>query len=164
MATKITFNYEKTHTIGYNGGYVKAQPALTSSSRLYVIYNPATTHPVYVGTADDVQDRFGGRIDVCRELGFSQTEMNPILIFVVQIKIDGTPMTPGQYGISGGIDVEHLLIRTYMTQLNYNVRNVNKVSQFYNGTGSKIEWDLVNSAGITNFGVHSYSLNNGHSL
>ncbi len=164
MPTVVTFNYEKTHTVGYKDGYVKAIPALTTSSRLYVIYNATTTHPVYVGTSDDVQNRFGNRIDVCRELGYSQAQMDPISIFVVQIKIDGTPMTPGQYGVSGGIDVEHLLIRTYLRQVNVNVRNAVKLGIFTNSTGGKLSWNLENNAGIANFGTHNYYLNNNQSF
>ncbi len=164
MATKVTFNYEKYHTVGYDSGTVAVKPALTTSARLYVIHNETTNYKVYVGTATDVKDRFKGRIDVCRELGFSQEQMDAISFFVVQIKIDDTPAPPDKYGWSGGIDVERLLIRTYMQKIGWSVRNSVKTEQFQNGTGGTLQWELVNNAGIINFGTHNYSLTNGSSL
>jgi hypothetical protein len=165
MATTIKFNYEKAHTVGYDGGYVTVKPALTTSKRLYVIHNETTNNKVYVGTATDVQDRFKGRIDVCRELGFSPEQMDPISFFVVQIKIDDTPAPPDQYGHSLGIDVEHLLVRTYMQKIGWSVRNVVKTSTFLNPTGTELKWELVNGANITGFGGPcSYSLAKGGSL
>ena len=67
---------------------------------------------------------------------------------------------------SGGgwdIDVEWLLIRTYLKELNLSVRNINKIGSFHNGTDGTIEWDLIDNAAL-GFGRHSYKLNKGYDL
>jgi hypothetical protein len=163
----VTYNYESQHTFVYQGGLVLPKPALTNGSRLYVIQNDSTTHNIYVGTALHVNDRFGPRATVCRELGFSQIDMDDIKIFVVQISIDGVAATPGDTGVSTAagysIDVEWLLIRTYVEELHLSVRNINKLSQFHNGLATRINWNLVDNAGI-GFGGHNYYLNAGFFL
>ena len=124
---KITYNYEKRHDLVYEGGYVKVKPALTSGARLYVIQNDSTDYKIYVGTAFNVSDRFDPRTTACRELGFSQIQMDPVWIFVVQILINDKSAPPGDNGVSSGdgytVDVEQLLIRTYLQELKLSVRN-----------------------------------------
>ncbi len=152
MANKVNFNYCSMHTVDNVNGVVSATPALPGQSRLYVIYNGSTNRPVYVGTASNVQNRFAGRLEVCRELGFSDDQLGPISVMVVQILVNGAPATPGDIGISAGIDVEALLIRTYLMHLQWNVRNIQKVTPFTNGTGTVLQWTLTNACGIPNFG------------
>jgi hypothetical protein len=164
---KITYNYEKRHDLVYQGGLVMVKPALGSGSRLYVIQNDSTDFKIYVGTALHLDDRFDPRVTACRELGFSQIQMDPVWIFAVQVLIDDKPAPPGDKGISSGggwdIDVEWLLIRTYLQELKLSVRNINKIGPFYNGTGGPILWDLVDNAAL-GFGRHAYKLNSGYYL
>lgn len=168
VATDVEFNYKSTHVINFNGGYVSYYPAIPQDARLYVIYNDSTDRHVYVGTATNVQNRFNPRIEALREFGFSEDQLKKIFIMIVQIKIDGYNKPPDNYGKAGDnpeIDVEHLLVRTYVEKLNVNARNIDKASKkFKNETGGKLTWSLVNNAGIQNFGVHNYGLDTGKSL
>jgi hypothetical protein len=154
VAITVTFNYCSTHAIRNVNGLVSAVPALPAQSRLYVIHNATTNRPVYVGTANNVQNRFGCRLEASRELGFGNDELTPITVMVVQILVGGVASTPGDSGISSNIDVEALLIRTYLQHLQWNVRNIQKVTPFTNGTGTVLQWSLVNGCGIANFGGH----------
>lgn len=165
MPILINYNYVSIHTINYNNGNINAVYALPQASRLYVIVNGTTGHPVYIGTADNVQNRFTPRLEAMRELGFNQNALNPIQVLVIQTQVNGVNTTPGNTGIAGGIDVEHLLIRTYMGHLNLPVRNIQKTAAFQNASGQRIDWTLTNNAGIVNFGgPYAYHLNNGTQL
>jgi hypothetical protein len=165
MPINIDFNYNVTNNIVINNGLVTANPAINQASRLYVIHNPATNRPIYVGTAANLQDRFDPRLRAMREMGFSQVELNNILVMEVQIQVDGVNRTPGDNGVAGGVDVEHLLIRTYIQNIGVNVRNIQKTAEFNNNTGQQINWTLNNNAGIQNFGgPHNYNLANGNNL
>jgi len=149
----VNFNYLKQYALINNNGLIQTVPALPSSSRLYVIYNNSTNRPYYIGTAVSLKNRFSPRLEVIREMGFDQNCLDEILIFEIQIEVDGKFRTPGDDGIAGGIDVEHLLIRTYINSLNENVRNIQKVTPFINNTGTLLSWNLLNSAGnIPGFG------------
>ena len=100
-----------------------------------------------------------------REVGFDQPTVAQALIMVIQIQVNGANATPGNDGISGGIDVEHLLIRTYIRHIGVNVRNIQKVGPFQNSTGELLRWSLVNNAGIDGFGgPYDYTLANGATL
>ncbi len=161
-AKTVEFKYKSAHTIALVDGFANASPALTSDSRLYVIYNTSTNNHVYVGTADNVKKRFKDRLAACRELGFSGDGLDSILVFVVQILVNDIPAPPHDTGISDGIDVEHLLIRTYTAKLGKSTRNWSKTAQFTNGVGGKLSWSLINDCGIQSFGgPYSYSLTNG---
>lgn len=152
MPTRIDFNYVSVHRVRNNHGLVEALPALPQDRRLYVIYNNSTNRPFYIGTAANIQDRFEPRFAAMREMGMNQVALDEILIMVVQIQVDGVN-TPPVAGVSGGIDVEHLLIATYIGGLNFNVRNIQKVGTFTNNTGGVLDWHLNNVVGIPNFGV-----------
>lgn len=156
----IIFDYEATHRLIRNvNGYVTIQPALPNRSRLYVIFNDSTNRTVYVGTAESVQDRFKDRIDAVQHLGFSQSQLDAIFIAVIHITFDGKNTPPHDDGKAQGVDVEHLLIRTYITPLGCLVRNTLKTEQFLNKSGQTLTWELKNSAGIANFGgPYNYKL------
>ncbi|MGH1384418.1 hypothetical protein [Kordia sp.] len=165
MPINIDFNYNFTNSIVINDGLVTANPAIHQASRLYVIHNPATNRPVYVGTSANLRDRFILRLEIIREMGFSQVELNNIIVMEVQIQIDGVNRTPGEDGVAGGIDVEHLLIRTYIQNIGLNVRNIQKTAVFNNNTGEQINWTLNNNADIEGFGgPYNYNLANENSL
>ncbi len=148
----VNYIYESSHVIAYNNGAISAYPALPATNRLYVVYNSSTNRAVYVGTSTDVQNRFDARLKACRELGFNAAQLDPVLIFVVRIVVNGVASPPGNSGVSSGINVEHLLIRTYDVHINCGVRNIDITGQFTNGTGGILTWTLVNQANIGNFG------------
>jgi hypothetical protein len=164
VATTVSYSYETRHTVNYNGGYISIKPALPQKPRLYVIVNTATAYPFYIGTAVDVQDRFDVRVKSIRDMGFSATELGTILIYVVQVKVNGNPSPPDKHGVSSGIDVEHLLIRTYIANFKVNVRNASKVNQFTNTTSGTLSYDFTDLTGhISEFPI-SYSLGSKKSL
>ncbi len=156
MTITVNFNYESIHRLANTDGIVSASPAIPRAGRLYVILNNSTARTVYVGTSSDVKARFVSRLQVIREMGF---DVGSPTIFIVQIQINTVYTQPGDDGIADGIDVEHLLIRTYVKLLGLNVRNVTKWGVFRNTTTDKLIWSLNNQAGITDFGgPYRYSL------
>lgn len=171
MPTDIEFIYKAKHKIVLpDEGYTKAAPALPSADRLYVIYNDATNRKVYIGTSKNVQKRFDPRIEALRELGFSQATLDDVVMYIVQIKTNGLPSPPGDKGeifSNGTIDVERLLVQTYIEIFNVSVRNVVKTEPFKNQTSQKIRWQLVNEGNLivpdVVFG-HTWELNAGRSL
>jgi len=160
----VTFSYVSMHTLQNAGGLVNANPPIPHADRLYVIYNTSTIRPVYVGSAANGQARFNPRQIASREMGLSQNDLNPIWIFIVQVFLNGVGKHPGNDGIvvGGGhaVDVEHLLIRTYIGHYNWNVRNINKTGMFNNFYNTVLNWTLVNNAGIPGW-VGAVNLNLG---
>lgn len=151
MPIDIDFDYRTIHTVYKNGGAIFYNPALTHSSRLYVIRNTqANNFPYYIGTANNISNRFAGRAEVVRELGFRTNEINNISIAIVQITVNGVSRPPHDNGISAGVDVEHLLIRSY-TQQGRGVRNISKVAPFANTSGQTIRCHFFNTAGWGHF-------------
>ncbi len=141
-------------------GTVRADQTLTTGGRLYVIRSHQTHRPFYIGTAQNLRQRFEERLRVCRELGFNQGDLNPIVVYVVQIKIDGASAPPDNLGLAGGIDVEHLLIRTYTQRIGAAVRNITKSGQPFVNVNAGLNWSLINVCGITGFGgPYAYHLN-----
>ncbi|WP_420233170.1 hypothetical protein ACN079_01155 [Pseudomonas sp. ABY48] len=161
----ITFTYESEHTFQLNLSIPKAVPAFNASGRLYVIFNQGTA---YIGTSSNIKARFKERLRAIRELGFSQNELDDIRAYAVQIQIDGVNTPPNDAGYSGTIDVEGLLILTYITQLGYSVRNIEKWQLFVNSTGARINWNLVLGHGINVPHLHGkhtiFYLNNNYQL
>jgi hypothetical protein len=151
MPIPILFTYATVHTIQKQGGNPSYAPALTQMSRLYVIRNTqANNFPYYVGTADNVQNRFGPRLDAVRQFGFRNTDIGRVSIAVVQIFVNGIARPPHQTGVAGGIDVEHLLIRLYVSQ-GQNVRNIQKVLPFTNNHGQRLDCTFINPAAWVHF-------------
>lgn len=164
MPIAVTFTYVTQHRFQNVHGAVSVTPGLGGASpRLYVIYNDATNRPFYIGTAQNLTARFAPRNEALREVGFDHATVANAIIWSVQIQVDGVNRPPDNAGRSMGIDVEHLLIRTYISHIDA-VRNIQKVAQFTNTSGQRLDWSLVNNAGIANFGVHNYSLANNASL
>ena len=130
MPTDVIFSYTTIHRVQKNGGLISYVPALPHSSRLYVIrHTLANNFPFYIGTANNINHRFEERKRAVREFGFRTNEINNISIAIVQITVDGAPRPPHNNGISAGIDVENLLIRSYMQQ-GHGVRNIAKLMLF----------------------------------
>jgi hypothetical protein len=171
MPTNIEFIYKTKHVIDLpDAGYTKAAPALPADKRLYVIYNDSTNRHVYIGTSTDVQKRFKPRIEALREFGFSKAMLDDVVMYIVQIKTNQAPTPPddkGEIFAYGVIDVERLLVQTYIKQFNVSVRNVVKTEAFTNNTSQKIRWQLVNEGNLivanAQFGV-TWELNVGKSL
>ncbi len=164
MPINITFDYVSSHTLVKAGGIINYAPALPHAGRLYVIRNAlAHGHPYYIGTASNVQNRFTPRSDAVRELGFRTAEINNISIAIVQITVNGYFNPPDDHGISNGVDVEHLLIRLYVVN-NEGVRNIVKITPFFNTTGLRINYTFVNSIAWPHFMPHNYFINNGYNL
>lgn len=141
---RVDFTCVSTHTIKLDAsGVISASPAFPAHSRLYIIRNESTNREVYIGTAANVKDRFKDRLTDLRHLGFNQNQLNPITIGVVQIKVNNNNRTPGDNGVANGIDVEHLLIRHFITDREKSVRNVAKTQNFQNKTNSRLDYYLT---------------------
>ncbi|MEM9556023.1 MAG: hypothetical protein AAGC60_17335 [Acidobacteriota bacterium] len=147
MPHRIRYNFENvTHGLAYNNGLVSWNPGFPQSSRLYVIYNNDTNRPYYIGTALNLRNRFNPRATVCRELGFPTVNaMNSVSAYRLQMewRANGVGQnwvnaTPGDNGVVGLIDAEHLLIRVYIENENVGVRNIQKVNAFTNTTGNQL--------------------------
>jgi hypothetical protein len=164
MPIPIIYNYATSHVIHKNAGNVLYVPALTTGSRLYVIRNTAANnYPYYVGTADNTQSRFGPRLDAVRQFGFRNADIANVSIAIVQIFVNGYPTPPGAAGVSGGIDVEHLLIRFYISQ-GHNVRNIAKTAVFTNGHGQALHCTFNNAAAWAHFVPANRNVPNGGSV
>lgn len=151
MPIDVDFNYRAVHNVYKNGGAIFYNPALPHSSRLYVIRNTqANNFPYYIGTANNISHRFDGRAEVVREFGFRTNEINNISIAIVQITVNGVSRPPHDNGVSAGIDVERLLIRSYMQQ-GRGVRNISKVAPFANASGQTIRCRFFNPAAWIHF-------------
>ena len=136
---------------------------IPAANRLYVIQNTTTLRGFYIGTAANVSGRFTARFTASRELGFGQNEVGVIQVFTVNVLTNGASTPPGDNGVTWGppaIDVEHLLIRTYVSGLNQGVRNLNKIAQFPNYLGVALNLSLVDNAGI-GFGPFNFVVPNG---
>ncbi|HEX8396375.1 MAG TPA: hypothetical protein VF644_02945 [Pyrinomonadaceae bacterium] len=151
MPTDVIFSYTTIHRVQKNGGLVFYVPALPHASRLYVIrHTLANNFPFYIGTANNINHRFEERLRAVREFGFRNNEINNISIAIVQITVGGVPRPPHNNGISAGIDVENLLIRSYMQQ-GHGVRNIAKVAPFLNNSGQTIRCYFYNTANWAHF-------------
>jgi hypothetical protein len=152
MATDIEFIYKSQHVIELpDAGFTKAAPALPADKRLYVIYNDSTNRRVYIGTSTDVKARFKPRIEALREFGFSKATLDEVVMYIVQIKTNQASTPPNDKGeimSYGVIDVERLLVQTYIKIFNVSVRNVVKTEAFKNHTSQKITWQLVNEGNL----------------
>jgi hypothetical protein len=162
-AINLTFSYVSQHILQYNNNLVDANPALPAANRLYVIQNTSTPRGFYIGTAANVASRFTARFTACRELGFGQNEVNVIRVFTINVLTNNASTPPGDNGVTWGppaIDVEHLLIRAYVSGLHFGVRNLNKVNHFPNYQGVALNVALVDNAGI-GFGHFNFVVPNG---
>jgi hypothetical protein len=162
-AINLTFDYVSRHTLQYNNPDVSAIPAIPAVNRLYVIENHLTHRWFYIGTAADVASRFTGRFTACRELGFGQNEVGATQVYIVNVLTNGASTPPGDNGRTWGppaIDVEHLLIRTYVSGLHQNVRNINKIAPFPNYQGVALNVALVDHAGL-GFPLFNFVVANG---
>jgi hypothetical protein len=154
----VDFRFTSDHAVTYNNGLVGYSPALPGTAGLYVIYNPSTTHPVYVGTASDVQDRFDGRANVMREMGFSAGQLGAITVFYVKPYMGGTFANavfanPGNTGVANGLDLENLLIRFYLQVIAWNVRNIQKLAAFQNNAATNLSVRMSNGPGMNVAGL-----------
>jgi hypothetical protein len=167
-AINLTFSYVTTHTLQYNNNQVTANPAIPSSNGLYVILNNSTNRWIYVGTASNILQRFNQRFQVCVELGLGQNDVANIRIYTIQIYTNQQLTPPGNNGRTTNtfqsIDVEHLLIRTYMSGFHQAVRNTGKIGQFFNHQGVAISWSLVDNGGTGIGGPFGFNLASGAAL
>lgn len=147
MPVNVQLVMHKSHQIRKNQGFVQCVPALESQGRLYAVLNTTTSRHVYIGTASNLQSRFTERIAAVRELGFNNAAINPITIYAIRVIIDGHPRQPNNLGIAGGIDVEHLLIRLHINQ-GVSVRNISKLIQYTNNTGTVMNLSLTTSPAV----------------
>ena len=154
MGTKVEFIKKSEHKLKYDKGDISIKPALSNDSSLYVIYNNSTDREVYVGTAKEVKDRFKQRTEALREWGFKESQIEKIKIYVIQIKVNGDSSTPGDKGVTKeNVDVEKLLIRTYIEKRNKKVRNVDKTTAFINRVDSRLEWELKGFEGDSKYSL-----------
>jgi hypothetical protein len=167
-AIDLRFAYTTTHTLQYNNGQVTANPAIPPSNGLYVILNNSTNRSVYVGTASNILQRFSQRFQVCVELGLGQNDVASVRIYTIQIYTNQQLTPPGNNGRTTNtyqsIDVEHLLIRTYISGFNRAVRNTGKIGQFFNHQGVTINWSLVDNGGTGIGGPFAFNLASGAGL
>lgn len=134
----IEFSYKKIHLIE-NVGYIKYTPSIPREKGLYVIYNASTEKKYYIGTSSDIQKRFDSRARSVQELGFNNNEIQGIKIYIVKTKLNGQSKLPGDQGtLENGLDVEWLLIRSYLQKGQVYVRNANKINNFVNATGENL--------------------------
>ncbi len=147
MPIDINLVLHRKHRVVKNAGYTTANPALETAGRLYVIRNDLTSRQVYVGTAADVQGRFGPRVATLREWGFNNATLGAIKIYVYRVLINGVARQPNNLGLAGGVDVEHLLIRLHLNQ-NVNVRNIAKIAAFNNTSGQVMNLTLSSSPAL----------------
>lgn len=134
----IEFSYKKIHLIE-NAGYIKYIPSIPNEKGLYVIYNASTERKYYIGTSSTLQERFNTRARSVQELGFNNNEIQGIKIYIVKTKLNGQPKLPGDQGtLENGLDVEWLLIRSYIQKGMVYVRNANKINNFVNSTGEHL--------------------------
>ncbi|MEM9556022.1 MAG: hypothetical protein AAGC60_17330 [Acidobacteriota bacterium] len=160
MAHYLRFKFEAVHTLSYNDGLVTWSPAFPRLSRLYVIHNSATARRYYIGTTKDLKERFDPRAAACRELGFAAANsMNGVTAIRVQmsLKADGKQdyqnKTPGDNGMVGPFDAEHLLIRTFVSRENRNLRNITLANTpFINASRKTLRAVFVNNIGAGNAG------------
>jgi len=151
MPIAIIFNYTSVHILQKAGGNPFYQPALPNSSRLYAIRNTqANNFPFYIGTADNIQNRFVPRVDAVRQFGFRNADIANVSIAIIQIFVNGIASPPHNNGVSSGIDVEHLLIRLYISQ-GHNVRNISKTAVFTNNHGTSLNCTFMNPANWAEF-------------
>ena len=155
MAIAIEFIRTGESSIAEAAGLVTARPALEQDGRIYVIENPATARPVYVGTAESVRHRFEARIAALREFGFAAAVLSQITIRAYRVEVNGISRRPNTLGYAGGVDVEHLMIRLHLT-MGVNVRNMNKVVPYRNFTGQELhlEMNAPVPAYLGAFGIH----------
>lgn len=138
----VEYIIENIHSIADDNGFISYSPALREDSRLYIIHNPKAARQFYIGTSVNVKQRFEGRLDALRDCGL-QNMLSEIVIVTVQIKINTKFCPPGTRGISmdknsnTNIDVEHILIRSYIKNFGL-VNNTNKVGPFSNKLGQAI--------------------------
>ncbi|MEP4821805.1 MAG: hypothetical protein ABJ383_13430 [Balneola sp.] len=178
----MKFTYAKAFGVKITnyGGYAY-DSNFSSGGRLYVIYNNSTNRKVYIGTTSDVEKRFKNRLRGLREFGFSQSELNAILIMVIKLEkremsnSNFNPSPPSDKGLINvncsnvKLDVEKLLIATYMNKLGITlVRNTTKTLGFRNDFTQKLIWSLIDETGRNLFGNGvkevTYSLNSGELL
>jgi len=166
----IEYVFKKHHTVYIdNIGHYKIRPALIRSNRLYIIYNQSTARPLYIGIAKNLQNRFKGRLQTMREMGFNQTQLDSIYIIEVQLKLNTKARTPNYIYERKGLDVEHLLIRTYVELLRIGVRNTEKISNFRNLLLENLSWTItndldINIPGLGVPGIRRYGLSGGQSF
>src|SRR5262249_46841852 len=159
----LRFSYVSQHILQYANNLVNANPVLPAANRLYVIQNQQTNRWFYIGTAANVSNRFTARWTACRDMGFGQNEVNGIRVFTIDVFTNNVSTPPGDNGVTWGppaLDVEHLLIRTYMSGLNATVRNLNKTQNFPNYQGVALNVTLVDNAGI-GFPTSNFNVPNG---
>lgn len=151
MAITVNFIYTSVHRLVKNFGGISSNPALPATGKLYVIrHAQANRFPFYIGTAINVQQRFAERLRAVRELGFRNADIANIAIAVIRIQVDGQNRQPDNLGFAGGIDVEHLLIRTHMDQ-GQEVRNIVKTDYYRNTSGSVIRCTFENPIAWAHF-------------
>ena len=124
-----------------------------------MILNTHTNQSLYIGAAADVAQRFAGRLAVCRELGFAQTEVTHIRVFTIEVntQVYGlsqmVPTPPDDNGRTSGpqpVDAEHVLIRTCTQLFHWPVRNSAKMNEYrnYRAVSSTLMWMLVDEAAM----------------
>jgi hypothetical protein len=172
VANQVTFTYKSIHDVVLDqSGEVKPSPALPDRARLYAIRNTSNARLFYLGTAVSVKDRFAPRWEVLREMGLDQNALNVMAVWVVHIQINGVNRPPNLYGVSGKpggvqIDVENLLIRTYVAKFGTAVRNIAKWQNFTNDTGDILNWTIENDVNVNvpDQYTGAYTLDNGENL
>lgn len=145
MTIKVEFCYKSKHipTINQNNQVV-AQPALPGSAGLYVIRHKDQPQRVYAGTSSNIQQRFGGRLEVYRESGLTLLALARLRFYVIKLKINDQSRTVNDLGKvqtpSGELDVENLFIRSLVAKkINGQVFNVAKWQTFQNPFNEQLQ-------------------------
>ncbi|MEP1307694.1 MAG: hypothetical protein ABJK11_09985 [Balneola sp.] len=166
---KIRVTYEVTDKITVqltNYGLYKYSKSFPKAGRLYIIENQATKRTYYIGTSQDIKERFNSRIRSMTEFGFSDNQLISISIYVIQVysKIGRQLLKPAPPNDSGKstvyrirLDVEKLLIVTATKFFGQNVRNANKFDSFKNPYDQELVWEFNDTKGHL-FSTHKWKL------
>jgi hypothetical protein len=146
---------------------------LPQEAGLYVIYSNHAPNgqQYYIGPTDNLYMRFQPRFAVCHDLGLAPGDLTHIRVYTIEVWIcfqgqaqERPNIGPSNEGRvlwrSGMIDVEHLLIRTFMQGFGCQLRNAQKTDPFQHvlPTNAPLLWTLDDRAGIGV--IHGHSLDN----
>ena len=154
--------------------FVRDQPlqygmALPHRPRLYVIHNTHLPTQYYIGSTGNLHDRFQPRLAACNEVGLTQNDLTHIHVYTIEIwcRLDGQgPEQPSQGPGNEGrvvwrsllIDVEHILIRTFLQGFGCQLRNTGKTGPYQHVVAIQgpLCWQLHDQAGIGVLGGHAF--------
>jgi hypothetical protein len=166
LTTRLEFRFVANQTLQYHDdGTVGVTPDLTESARMYIIHNPRSPRPYYIGTGasrvggdGNLRRRLQDHFEACYELGFSLDEVTHIRIFTIEVVVDDrwseTPDLLGRvpvWTLGEMINVQHLLIRTFAVRFRVLVRNMTDAPGSFQNRDlgeRRLRWQLTDRVGV----------------